>query len=137
VEVPMELKNMFNELTNAQTSYLHHLSKTNNENNKAAFIHYSLIDRLAIQYFQTLRAGPSSESSSFVLHKIDGKQPDIYLRDDILNIEPGNIEITRDSMIQDAVKYDLDTNKSLRENIYEIQYTYDNLPTSKKRKFLI
>ncbi|CAG8803408.1 15605_t:CDS:2, partial [Dentiscutata erythropus] len=45
-----------------------------------------------------------------------------------------NIEIAKDSMIQDAVKYDLDTNKSLQENIYEIQYTYDNLPTSKKEE---
>ncbi|CAG8795905.1 5183_t:CDS:2, partial [Dentiscutata erythropus] len=68
------------------------LTKTNSENHKSASIYYSLIDRLAIQYFRTLRAGSSSESSSSVLHKIDaklrGKQPDIYFRDDILKIEP-------------------------------------------------
>ncbi|RHZ80771.1 hypothetical protein Glove_132g25 [Diversispora epigaea] len=46
----------------------------------------------------------------------------------------GNVEIAKKSIIQDIDKYDLDTNKSLRENIYEIYYTYDNLPTSKKAK---
>ncbi|CAG8635274.1 10882_t:CDS:2, partial [Ambispora gerdemannii] len=114
------------------------LTKTNSESHKSASIYYSLIDRLAIQYFRTLRAGSSSESSSFVLHKVDaklhGKQPDIYFRDDVLKIEPGNIEIAKDGIIQDTDKYDLDTNKSLRENIYEIHYAYDNLPTSKKEK---
>ncbi|CAG8640040.1 4295_t:CDS:2, partial [Paraglomus occultum] len=93
---------------------------------------------IKICYFH---AGSSSESSSFVLHKIDaslhGKQPDIYFHDDVLKIEPGNIEIAKDGIIQDTDKlnYDLDMNKSLWENIYEIHYAYDNLPTSKKEKF--
>ncbi|CAG8683140.1 11823_t:CDS:2 [Rhizophagus irregularis] len=114
VEVPIELKNML---------------KT--ESHKSASIYYSLIDRLAIQYFHALRAGSSSESSSFTLHTVNanlhGKQPDIYFHDNIL-------KIVKDDMIKDTNKYDLDTNKSLQENIYEIYYTYDSLPTSKKEK---
>ncbi|CAJ0634669.1 4658_t:CDS:2 [Entrophospora sp. SA101] len=127
VGLPIELKLM-----------LKKLMKNHTRSHKSASIYYSLIDRLALQYFRTLRAGSSSESSLFALHEVDAnlraKQPDIYFRDDILKVEPGNVEIAKDGLIQDIVKYDLDTNKSLRENIYEIYYTYDNLPTSKKEK---
>ncbi|CAG8705172.1 952_t:CDS:2 [Funneliformis caledonium] len=114
------------------------LIKINNESHKSASIYYSLIDRLALQYFRALRAGSSSESSSFALRTVDtnlhGNQPDIYFRDDILKIEPGNVEIAKDSIVKDTDKYNLDTNKSLQENIYEIYYIYDNLLTSKKEK---
>ncbi|CAB4423392.1 unnamed protein product [Rhizophagus irregularis] len=140
VEVPMELKNMLKTLMNEKTvrslremqlsmqrqlnlddilfyqkkwilstidnwldyielSSKNPLIKINSESHKSASIYYSLIDRLAIQYFRALRAG--------------------------------NVEIAKDDMIKDT---DLDTNKSLRENIYEIHYAYDSLPTSKKEK---
>uniref|UniRef100_U9U702 Uncharacterized protein n=1 Tax=Rhizophagus irregularis (strain DAOM 181602 / DAOM 197198 / MUCL 43194) TaxID=747089 RepID=U9U702_RHIID len=133
VEVPIELKNMLKTLMNEKTNPL---IKINSESHKSASIYYSLIDRLAIQYFHALRAGSSSESSSFTLHTVNanlhGKQPDIYFHDNILKVR--NVEIVKDDMIKDTNKYDLDTNKSLQENIYEIYYTYDSLPTSKKEK---
>ncbi|POG80638.1 hypothetical protein GLOIN_2v1764191 [Rhizophagus irregularis DAOM 181602=DAOM 197198] len=140
VEVPIELKNMLKTRNRfcqllitdyIELSSKNPLIKINSESHKSASIYYSLIDRLAIQYFHALRAGSSSESSSFTLHTVNanlhGKQPDIYFHDNIL-------KIVKDDMIKDTNKYDLDTNKSLQENIYEIYYTYDSLPTSKKEK---
>ncbi|CAJ0638508.1 9380_t:CDS:2, partial [Entrophospora sp. SA101] len=53
--------------------------------------------------------GSSSESSSFSLHKVDAslhaKQPDIYFCDDILKVEPGNVEVTKDGVIQDIENF--------------------------------
>ncbi|CAB4477258.1 unnamed protein product [Rhizophagus irregularis] len=145
VEVPIELKNMLKTRNRfcqllitdyIELSSKNPLIKINSESHKSASIYYSLIDRLAIQYFHALRAGSSSESSSFTLHTVNanlhGKQPDIYFHDNILKVR--NVEIVKDDMIKDTNKYDLDTNKSLQENIYEIYYTYDSLPTSKKEK---
>ncbi|CAB4376045.1 unnamed protein product [Rhizophagus irregularis] len=112
------------------------LIKINSKSHKSASIYYSPIDRLAIQYFHALRAGSSSESSSFTLHTVNanlhGKQPNIYFHDNILKVR--NVEIAKDDMIKDTNKYDLNTNKSLWENIYEIYYAYDSLLTSKKKK---
>ncbi|CAH1763403.1 4809_t:CDS:2 [Entrophospora sp. SA101] len=114
------------------------LIKENSEGYKSASIYYSLIDQLALHYFHTLQSASSSESSLFLLHKIDpslcGRQPDIYFCDDVLNDVKRNVEIAKDNMVEDACKYNLDTNKSLRENIYEINYAYDNLPSSYKSK---
>ncbi|CAJ0768648.1 18379_t:CDS:2, partial [Entrophospora sp. SA101] len=65
------------------------LIKENSEGYKSASIYYSLIDQLALHYFHTLQSASSSESSLFLLHKIDpslcGRQPDIYFCDDVLN----------------------------------------------------
>ena len=46
----------------------------------------------------------------------------------------GNLEGAKYTMIQNTSKYNFDTNKCLRENIYEIHYAYNNLTANNKSK---
>ncbi|CAG8700946.1 15072_t:CDS:2, partial [Funneliformis mosseae] len=155
VEPSTELKNMFKKLTNNQTvrSLREMQLSMQQQLNLDDLLFYqkkwilstvdNWLDYIELSSKNPLikinsETGSSSESSSFALHTVDTnlheKQLDIYFRDDILKIEPGNVEIAKDSIVKDTDKYNLNTNKSFRENIYEIYYTYDNLPTSKKEK---